>query len=51
MMPGHFVMLSRQWGPVVKLLQGQRNKRKANQAFQDVPLIGEPSRTYLRIRS
>ena len=42
MMPGHFVMLSRQWGPVVKLLQGQRNKRKAHQAFQDVPLPGEP---------
>ena len=45
MMPGHFVMLSRQWGPVVKLLQGQRNKRKAGQAFQDVPLTGEPMHT------
>ena len=51
MKPGHFVMLSRQWGPVVKLLQGQRNKRKADQAFQDVPLTGEPSHTYLSIHN
>ena len=43
MMPGHFVMLSKQWGSIVKLLQGQRNKRKADQAFQDVPLTGEPT--------
>ena len=47
MMPGHFVMLSKQWGPVVNLLQGQRNKRKASQAFHDVPLTGEPSHTFL----
>lgn len=49
MMPGHFVMLSRQWGPVVKLLQGQRNKRKAEQAFQEVPFTGEPSHTFLLV--
>ncbi|KAL3142308.1 hypothetical protein ABBQ38_002650 [Trebouxia sp. C0009 RCD-2024] len=40
MMPGHFVLLSRQWGAVVKQLQRQRNKRKADQAFPGVPLAG-----------
>ena len=40
--PGHFVMLSKQWGEVVKVLQGQRNKRKAAQAFEDAPLNGAP---------
>lgn len=38
--PGHFVMLSKQWGQVVKVLQTQRNKRKAAQAFEDAPLNG-----------
>ena len=43
MQPGHFVMLSRQCGNATKLLQGQRNKRKAAQAFDDAPLNGELS--------
>lgn len=41
MMPGHFVLLSRQWGAAVKQLQRQRNKRKADQAFLELPLTGE----------
>ena len=37
---GHFVLLSRHLGETVKLLQGQRSKRKAAQALEDAPLNG-----------
>lgn len=38
----HFVLLSKQWGEAtVQLFQGQRNKRKAAQAFEGAPLNGE----------
>ena len=38
----HFVLLSRQWREAtVQLFQGQRNKRKAAQAFEGAPLNGE----------
>ena len=45
MQPGNFVMLSKQWGEVVQVLQGQRNKRKAAQAFEDAPLNGDAQRS------
>jgi len=37
---GHFALLSRQWGEAVQLFQGQRNKRKAAQAFAGAPVNG-----------
>ena len=37
---GHFALLSRQWGEAVQLFQGQRNKRKAAQAFEGAPVNG-----------
>lgn len=37
---GHFVLLSRQWGEAAQLFQRQRNKRKATQAFEGVPVNG-----------
>ena len=38
---GHFALLSRQWGQAVQLFQGQRNKRKAAQAFEGAPVNGD----------
>lgn len=37
---GHFALLSSQWGEAVQLFQGQRNKRKAAQAFEGAPANG-----------
>ncbi|DBB05752.1 TPA: hypothetical protein ACH3X1_012350 [Trebouxia sp. C0004] len=42
---GHFVLLSRQWGEAAQLFQGQRNKRKAAQAFEGAPVNGYHKQT------
>lgn len=36
--PGHFSLVSERWGPGLHMLQAQRNKRKADQAFDTAPL-------------
>ena len=41
--PGHFGLVSERWGSGLQLLQGQRNKRKAAQAFDTAATPGEPT--------